>query len=315
MARSQWRRLSGWSLPVFLLIASVGSTFLVGALKWDPSYYLLRMVQQVGQGHWSGWFGYGLLHETRVAILSNWDTGLWYAALVLAFLFAHEMGHFVAAWRYGVPCSYPMVIPFPLTPIGTLGAVIVTDPRSADRKMMFDIGIAGPIAGLVVGIPMLAIGLSQLDFRIESTSDTRLGLPLIANGLLAWIRPQGYTGQTDIGLDQLTPSLMAGWVGMLVTGLNMMPVSQLDGGHVIHGLFGRRARDLAWAFIILAIVGCIVTQAYHWGLMIALVIFIGVVHPPTRDDRVPLGAPRYFLGLLPLVIPVVCFTVFPLKPH
>lgn len=314
-AKLRSRRFGRWALPLGLFVASLFSTFLVGALKWEPTLYLSRIVELLEMGQFHGWFGYGLLHETRIAVLRNWQPGLYYAGLLMAFLMAHEMGHFVLAKYYKVPCSYPMVIPFPLTPIGTLGAVILTDPRKADRKMLFDIGIAGPITGLVIGIPILIYGAMTLDFGATSQSEMQLGLPWLAQWILHWVQPPGYVSQTSIGLDQLNPAFMAGWVGLLVTGLNMMPVSQLDGGHVIHGLFGKRAKELAWLFISVAIVASVWFGAYHWSVMIILVMFIGVAHPPTRDDRVPLGFVRTTLGWLSLTIPVICFTFFPLIPR
>ena len=101
---------------------------------------------------------------------------------------------------------------------------------------------------------------------------------------------------------------MAGWVGMLITGLNMLPISQLDGGHVIYGLFGRRANLVARAFLILAILFIVFGEHYNWTVMLVLVILLGVDHPPTRDDSVKLGWFRRVFGFVSLAIPVLCFT-------
>jgi membrane-associated protease RseP (regulator of RpoE activity) len=111
-----------------------------------------------------------------------------------------------------------------------------------------------------------------------------------------------------VGLSQLNPLLMAGWVGMLITGLNMLPISQLDGGHVIYGLFGRKAHLVARTFLVSAIAAIIIFQQYNWSIMLILVILLGVDHPPTRDDNVPLGPVRRVVGALSLLIPVFCFT-------
>ncbi len=105
---------------------------------------------------------------------------------------------------------------------------------------------------------------------------------------------------------------MAGWVGVFITGLNMMPVSQLDGGHVIYGLFLRGSYFIARLFILAAIAFVVITREFGWTLMILLIMGIGVEHPRTYDDRVPLGTGRYILGLLSLAIPVFCFTPYPL---
>ena len=109
-------------------------------------------------------------------------------------------------------------------------------------------------------------------------------------------------------LNKNSPLLMAGWVGMLITGLNMLPISQLDGGHVIYGLFGRRSRLVARTFLIAAILFVIVGDHYNWTVMLVLVILLGVDHPPTRDDNVRLGPVRTVIGLVSLAIPVLCFT-------
>jgi hypothetical protein len=313
--RIQWERIRRWAIPLVLFLTTCVSLFFVGALEWNPMKYMADAATEYANFGSSGWFGYGPFHSLRVAILRNWQAGCWYAGFVIAFLFAHEMGHFVAARIYGVPSSFPMVIPFPITPIGTLGAVIVTDQRRADRKMIFDIGIAGPIAGLFVAFPALIYGLMQLNLGKPSQSELQIGLPLVAQWILQVVRPPGYEAQTSIGLDQLNPWFMAGWVGMLVTGLNMMPVSQLDGGHVIHGLFGRDGKWVAWGFLLLAIGACVYYGAFHWGIMITLVLLLGPVHPPTRNDRISLGWFRTLLGWASLVIPIVCFTFQPLIPR
>ncbi len=101
---------------------------------------------------------------------------------------------------------------------------------------------------------------------------------------------------------------MAGWVGMLITGLNMLPISQLDGGHVIYGLFGRGAKLVARSFMVLAILFIIFGEHYNWTLMLVIVIMLGVDHPPTRDDNVRLGWKRWLFGFVSLAIPVFCFT-------
>lgn len=310
----KWARFRRWAVPLALFLTTCVSLFFVGSLGWNPMRYMGLVVDDYLNWGSPGWFGYGCFHKVRVALVQNWQTGLWYAGLVIAFLIFHEMGHFIAAKLYGIPSSFPMVIPFPITPIGTLGAVIMTDQRRADRKMIFDIGIAGPIAGLFVAFPALIYGLTRLDFAKASQSELHLGLPLVAQWILQIVRPPGYEAQTDIGLDQLNPWFMAGWVGMLVTGLNMMPVSQLDGGHVIHGLFGREGKWVAWGFLLVAIGACISSGAYHWGVMITLVLLIGPVHPPTRNDRMNIGWFRTLLGLASLAIPIVCFTFQPLIP-
>ena len=100
---------------------------------------------------------------------------------------------------------------------------------------------------------------------------------------------------------------MAGWVGMLITGLNMLPVSQLDGGHVLYSLFGRRAHWIARSFVLAAIAAMIIADYYQWVVMLVLVLLLGIDHPPTRDDNMRLGWPRTIIGVVSLFIPILCF--------
>jgi membrane-associated protease RseP (regulator of RpoE activity) len=237
---------------------------------------------------------------------------------VLAILLAHELGHFFATVWYRIPASLPYVIPMPLLPIGTFGAVIGMDGKKADRKQLFDIGLAGPLAGLVIAIPVMLLGVWQLDFTQPAFGPFGLNNPLAVELLLAWFPPPGYVQGMSIAVSQLNPFFMAGWFGLLVTGLNMLPVSQLDGGHVIYTLFGKRAHWMARAFMLTAIgyMGYSVWsgQQAQWIIMIGLILLIGIDHPPTRDDKVPIGWFRFWLGLASLVIPILCFAPKALVP-
>ncbi len=292
-------------LPVVLFLLTCLTTFVAGACKWWPADYLL-----------APWLGNdmrviaveSLESPLRRMLLTNWQDGLIYMVCVLAILFCHEMGHFLATLRYRVAASLPFFLPFPAAPFGTLGAVIGMDGRRANRKEIFDIGIAGPLAGLVVAIPVLWVGVGSLD-----TSGTAHGMfqvepPLIARWMLALRQPEGYVAGDMIWQSQLNPYLMAGWFGMIITGLNMMPVSQLDGGHVIYTLFGKNSRWIARAFIMLTLAAMVMNWVNRGVfLMVLMVMFIGIDHPPTSDDTVKLGPFRTVLGYASLAIPFVCF--------
>ena len=286
-------------LPLVLFLLTCLSTFVTGACMWWPMDYLFPTPDLVGGP---------LDSPLRRALLVNWDDGLVYMACVLGILFTHEMGHFLATIRYKVPASLPFFLPFPMSPLGTLGAVIGMDGRRADRKQTFDIGIAGPLAGLVVALPVLWIGVTSLDMSGPADGMFQVEPPLIAKWMLAWHQPEGYVQGDMIWQSQLNPFLMAGWFGMIITGLNMMPVSQLDGGHVIYTMFGRRARWIARAFIVLTIAA----MALNWVnrglfLMVIMILLIGIDHPPTNDDSVRLGPFRTALGYVSLSIPFLCF--------
>ena len=125
--------------------------------------------------------------------------------------------------------------------------------------------------------------------------------------MLEVIRPQGYQSGQMIWHGQLNPYFMAGWVGLLVTGLNMLPVSQLDGGHVMYALLGKYAHWIARGIVLLGISDVVLNQHYHWIVMILLVLLIGVRHPTTRDDTTPLGWLRILIGGCAILIPIFCF--------
>jgi hypothetical protein len=287
-------------VPLVLFLLTCASTFFVGATHWMPERFF-------------GFFSPNLFVQAaaRLTILEHWRDGLIYMGCVLAILLTHEMGHFVMTVIYRVRSTLPLFIPLPISAIGTMGAVIAMEGSKADRKQIFDIGLAGPLAGLVVAIPIVWIGILRLDLS-ASPDGFEFGLPLAVQWLMQYLRPDIYQPDMGIGVNQLNPYFMAGWVGLLVTGLNMMPVSQLDGGHVTYALFGRKAHWLARFFMLVVFMYMgamlwIYQMPPAWILMAFLVLLIGTDHPPTRDDSVRLGWFRVVLGLLSLLIPVFCF--------
>jgi membrane-associated protease RseP (regulator of RpoE activity) len=272
-------------MPVFLFVATCVSTFFVGAMNWMPNS--------------------AKTFQSGVLLLHNWQNGLFYMLAVIGILLTHEMGHFLQAVRYRVPASLPYFIPLPILFTGTMGAVISMEGSKANRRQLFDIGISGPLAGLVVAIPIMVWGiLTGEPASPREAGSWHLNYPLIIKLMIVWLRPELPFGSEMI----MNPLLMAGWVGMLITGLNMMPVSQLDGGHVIYGLFGKRAHLVARGFVCAVVAAMVYFNNYNWLLMFALVLFIGVDHPPTRDDNVKLGTVRTVVGLASLAIPFLCFT-------
>jgi Zn-dependent protease len=288
-------------LPLILFLATCFFTYAAGTYGWKP--VLLGQQESVARGEYWDWraTGYLLAHE--------WRRGLAYMACVMGILLAHEMGHFLMTVRYQIPASYPIFIPVPMMFIGTMGAVIGMQGFKANRKQLFDIGIAGPLAGLVIAIPILCLGIIKAaPVQPIHGIGEHVGDPLLVKLLIPVLRPDLPRG-TEL---YLNPILMAGWVGIFITGLNMMPVSQLDGGHVTYGLFLGGAHLIARIFMLAAVGFVIIAHQYSWILMLFLISAIGVDHPPTADDNVPLGTGRTILGLLSLVIPVFCFTPYPL---
>ena len=276
------------ALPLVLLAATCGSTFWVGAVDWSPIAHLCAISKGIG---------------TTI----DWRQGMIYTAVVLAVLLTHEMGHFLLALRHRIPASLPYFIPLPIIPFGTLGAVIGMEGSRANRRELFDLGIAGPLAGLAVTLPIAWLGIDALRESPTPAGGLYFHNPLLLQYMIAWLQP-GWADPAGIHLSQFNPYLMAAWVGMLVTGLNMLPISQFDGGHVAYALLGRRgALSLARALLIGAIIFVLVNERYNWVLLLVLVILLGVDHPPTADDRCKLGWQRMALGWLALLIPLFCF--------
>lgn len=297
-------------LPIFLFIATCVSTFWVGVSLWNPSFFdpfynALWPPDALWAPNRSPY--YGSLLEFRQMILANWDTGLIYMCSVMLILLLHEMGHFVATIYYRVPASYPFFLPFPANPIGTLGAVIGMQGSLADRKQIFDIGIAGPLAGLVAAVPIAYFGVSQLDLTSQPYGGFGFRLPLLLDWFATSTNVPGYETGDVVWMNQLNPLFVAGWVGMLITGLNMMPIGQLDGGHITYTMFGKTAHRIAQVTIVVAIAYMVYHNNFMLILMVVLLLLMGPNHPPTRDDSVPIGPFRYALGWSSLVIPILCF--------
>ena len=280
-------------LPIVLFVATCLSTLFVGAASWEPQQHLHS---------WSAIY--------RV-IAENWRQGLTYMTAVLAILLTHEMGHFLQTVKHRIAASYPLCIPVPFNPIGTMGAVIGMDGMKADRRQIFDIGIAGPIAGLVVAAPVLWIGIKQLQLGGPIAPDeVQLYLPVVGQWMMQYLHPE-WAAERWVPISQVNSFFMAGWVGMLITGLNMLPVSQLDGGHTIYALFLDRAHTFARLFISFAIFYVVINldHAVLWTPMLVLVILMGIHHPSTANDDVPLGPLRWAIGVASLAIPVLCFPI------
>ncbi len=282
-------------LPLLLFMATCLSTFFVGASKWSPVGPFFKAIID-----WD-------FFDIRILMLANWDIGLAYMFFVILIIWLHEMGHFVATLIYRVPASYPFFLPLPINPIGTMGAVIAMHGHTADRKQIFDIGLAGPIAGLVAAIPIAWFGVAQLDLTTQPFGGIGFRLPLLMDWFAQWSEVPGYEVGDVVWLSQLNPLFVAGWVGMLITGLNMMPIGQLDGGHVTYTLFGKAAHWIAKGTMLFAIAFMVYYQTLMMILMVALLLLIGTEHPPTRNDNVPIGWFRWTIGLASLAIPVFCF--------
>ena len=253
--------------------------------------------------------------------LTHLQYGIPFAATLLGILLAHELSHYFVARRYGSPVSLPYFIPMPPPSIlGTMGAVIVQRSPMRNRRALFDIGVAGPLGGLIIAIPLLILGLAlssvgppppDIDVALQegnsllylATKYLVFGKILPSNGEDVWLHPVAF----------------AAWAGLLVTMINLIPVGQLDGGHISYALLGRRARTLGYV-LIAAMVGwggwllMIGNQAggfwITWGF---LNLIINPRHPPPLDDATRLDWRRVALGLAVLVIFILTFMPAPLR--
>src|SRR5215207_8971885 len=280
-------------------------------------------------------------------------TGWPFALSMMGILFAHEMGHYIACRYYKVPATLPFFIPAPfLSPLGTLGAFIAMRGIPKNKRVLFDVGVAGPLAGLVIAIPVLFIGLSLshlgpveaplvgMSGLLEGNSifyllskymvfGELLPKPVSMGGLsptIYWLQ-YFFTGQPIPfnGVDvQLHSVALAGWAGLLVTALNLVPVGTLDGGHVAYGLFGEKARKI-FPFVIGGLLALSVLPAllrfslagmnYSWLLWVMILFWLGNVRSQPLDDITELDSSRRSLGVFVLIIFILLFTPIPMVAY
>jgi membrane-associated protease RseP (regulator of RpoE activity) len=278
------------------------------AFSETPSPYTYEFIPRQRFQH--TWWKHILLFLLTAG--STWLViGPWYSVGVLAILGAHEMGHYIACRYYRVDATLPYFIPMPIVLSGTLGAVIRIREPFPNRKALFDIGIAGPIAGFVVLVPALFIGMAWSRVIEVVPVPLILGRPL----LYQFARWMTFGSIPPTHFVELHPLVLAAWFGMLATALNLLPFGQLDGGHILYALLRRIATPLS-----LLTVGAAVIMTFfslNWllmtVLMVAMLYMTGPRHPPTLDETDRLGWRRYALGVLALVILILCFTPFPIR--
>jgi membrane-associated protease RseP (regulator of RpoE activity) len=266
----------------------------------------LTVITTTGIGSLLFWSGY--FDEIGRAISS----GLLFSFTLLSILGAHEMGHYIACRWYGVKATLPYFIPAPIG-IGTFGAFIKIKSPIPDKKSLFDIGIAGPLAGFVFAIPATIISL----YYVQTAPPGAL-----LDGMIVFNDPPLFRLIEKImGLPrdlEMNPVYLASWVGMLVTSLNLLPVGQLDGGHVVYAVFGERRHALIARVIWLSVVGLaffsvISSGWYGWviyALLLTLMLRVG--HPRVLNPYEPLGLERKLVAFIGLMVFLLCFNPFPI---
>ncbi|MEZ4619702.1 MAG: site-2 protease family protein, partial [Caldilineaceae bacterium] len=301
-------RSNPW-INLILFVITVLSTLWVGALSVLPPEAVTSL--------------------TVTLYPQNLIKGWPFAVTLLGILTAHEFGHYFAARYHKVAVTLPYFLPMPLG-FGTLGAFIRLKEPVPDQRKLFDIGVAGPLAGVVLAIPLFFIGLNSSTIQpmpeLDNQSVMVMGNSLLTQGAAVFtfgkMLPDPITGEDVF----LSPVAFAAWIGLLVTALNLLPVGQLDGGHTVYALFGRKARYINMATLglmaIFAVAGLEQLQAYlpvlatigysGWvGWLAVIVCSLGPFHPPALDDVTTLDAPRRLIGYLVIVIFILTFVPVP----
>jgi membrane-associated protease RseP (regulator of RpoE activity) len=299
---------------IILFVVTVFSVMLAGSqpegpLPADPGGQILALIR---------------------AVFTGWP----FALSLLSILLAHEFGHYFVSRYHNTPATLPYFIPFPLNPLGTMGAAILMRGVPKNRRILFDIGVAGPLAGMVIAIPVLILGLSLSELGtieaspgsfIEGNSIMYLFAKFAVFGkflpapadyggfspFIYWLR-YFFTGSplpiggTDVFIH---PVAFAGWAGLLVTALNLIPAGTLDGGHVIYALLGEKARK-AFPFIM----GLLIVLGYYWSgwwIWAFMLFWLGRVNAQTLDQITPLDSSRKMVAVVVVVLFLLVFTPVP----
>jgi membrane-associated protease RseP (regulator of RpoE activity) len=284
--------LSQWVLPISLFVITVFTTLWAGAYQ-----------------------AYSGTVRGPVNFLLQYPETLWkgipFAGTLLFILVTHELGHYVLSKIHRVPASLPLFIPGPPHFIGTFGAIIRMRGPIVSRRALFDIGVAGPLAGFVIAVIALVIGLG-LSTVVDRTATfgLQLGEPLLLQWL-SWLVIGPLPPQADVVLH---PIGFAAWFGLFVTSLNLLPIGQLDGGHVAYALWGNRQRTMAFITVpVLILLGFIGWPGWFvWAFMAGL---WGIGHPPIMDLATPLGRGRTIVGWIALAVFVLTFAPVPFSFH
>ena len=272
----------------------------------SPAVHLLLFIATLITAVYAGarQRGVNLLDEP-----SLFPIGLPYAVSLLTILGVHEFGHYAMARRHGVAVTLPYFVPFPMG-LGTLGAFIQMKSLIKTRRAIFDIGIAGPLAGLAVALPLLYFGIGTES--ASSGDGSRFAVDAGSSMFLALLQQVAYGGNISTAAVNLSPVAFAAWIGVFVTALNLLPVGQLDGGHIAYALFGRRhARAVSIATVsLMAGLGLVVWPGLlTWALIVTLIA--GFSHMPALDDVTPPDAKRFALGVLTLALPILIVVPVP----
>jgi hypothetical protein len=290
---------SNWHVNLGLLIATIITTMFMGALyegAFFPSNVEITSGSQMVQGIARNW----------TDIFMGWP----FCLSIMTILGVHELGHYFAARHHKVPVTLPYFIPMPFSIIGTMGAFIRLKAPVNNKRALLDVGAAGPLAGFIVAVPIFLFGLytsklgplPDIPFQYEGNS-----LMYILAKFIVFRRYLPADGM-DVYLNQVA---WAAWVGLLVTGLNLIPVGQLDGGHVSYALFGEKARGFYWPVLIGLGLLVVLGNTFMWVIWIMLLLAFGRVYAEPLDNVTPLDTRRKIIAVLTLLLFVLVFVPLP----
>lgn len=274
-------------INIILLIATIFTTTLAGALQWVD----------IDQVDWMNMFSMSYL----------WQGLIFFSVPLLLILGVHEMGHYYASKKHHVDASLPYFIPLP-PPflLGTFGALISTHEPIPNRKALLDIGVAGPLCGFLVAIPISLIGFFLMQQSPIPLPTNGTNLSLMPPLLLQWMQSLFLLEGNYV----IHPTLFAGWVGIFLTAVNLLPAGQLDGGHVARAILKEKHKYISWVVIFIL---AALSFFYTGWLMFAIIIllFIGTQHQPPLNELTPLDTRRKLLGLAILLIFILSFAPIP----
>jgi membrane-associated protease RseP (regulator of RpoE activity) len=286
-------------LHALLFVATLVTTTFVGGLHYISfiSDFGARTVPVPGRG-----------------LLSYiWPYGLWYSGTLLLILGAHEMGHYLACRFHRVDATLPYFMPAPLPLTGTIGAFIKIREAFPNRRILFDIGVAGPLAGFVVLVPALFLGIAMSNVAPLPPNFTgwSLGEPLMFR-VASWLIWGSVDQSRSINLH---PMAFAAWFGLLATALNLLPFGQLDGGHISYAALGRRSTSISLTTIAVAVVLTFVSTSWLMItiMMLVMLFAFGARHPSVIDESVELDGPRRAIAVLSAIVFIVSFTPVPIE--
>lgn len=275
-------------LNIVLFVLTLFSTIIVGA-----SFEDVNVAAQPG-----------LLWQNPLLVLRS---GIPFSFSLLAILLCHEFGHYIASRRNGVRVTLPYFVPFPNF-IGTLGAVIRSKSPFITRRQLLDVGATGPLSGMAIAIPLIIWGMAHPKF-IPDTASTA-GMVNLGNSLLFGLIDILISPQPPVGFMAIIhPVAFAGWVGFLVTMLNLMPIGQLDGGHILYAMFGKVQHKLAYLFIFVLVALSFLWMG--WFIWIIFGFLLRPAHPPTIMDEIPLDNRRKLIGYICIAVFILCFIPVP----